>query len=74
MPSEINGPLRIAAFSCDCVNAKGRGTGLIKNMWEKFWDETVSKGDVDCVIHLGDQVYADEAFDKGASREGLAEG
>jgi hypothetical protein len=56
-----SGPRKIAFVSCNKMNttiANGKIPGS-EDLWETLWGQ-VQAGDVDLVLHMGDQVYADD--------------
>eukprot|EP00656_Telonema_subtile_P013464 TRINITY_DN16840_c0_g1_i1.p1 TRINITY_DN16840_c0_g1~~TRINITY_DN16840_c0_g1_i1.p1 ORF type:complete len:604 (+),score=115.56 TRINITY_DN16840_c0_g1_i1:3-1814(+) len=52
--------LKVISGSCD--HPKNRGA---VDMWAKMLEDWVSRGEVDIVVHNGDQVYADAAYNAG---------
>jgi hypothetical protein len=53
--------VRFAAFSCDKITVANHD-----EMWKKLYKEHQDQP-VDVFLHLGDQVYADEAYKRGAA-------
>jgi hypothetical protein len=49
--------LNVAALSCNYLGRRGR-----QDLWADLRDRYVMPGDVDLVLHLGDQIYGDSAF------------
>ena len=51
--------LQVAAVSCNFTVRQGRA-----RLWERLWDKWVGPGTIETVLHIGDQVYADMAFEQ----------
>ncbi|HEV2860399.1 MAG TPA: alkaline phosphatase D family protein [Pyrinomonadaceae bacterium] len=49
--------LNVAAVSCDFLGRRGEA-----NLWADLRDRYVIPGDVDLLLHLGDQIYGDATF------------
>lgn len=49
--------LNVAAVSCNYLGRRGRN-----DLWADLRDRYVLPGDVDLVLHVGDQIYGDAAF------------
>lgn len=49
--------LNVAAVSCNFLGRRGRN-----DLWADLRDRYVMPGDVDLVLHVGDQIYGDSAF------------
>jgi hypothetical protein len=49
--------LNLAAVSCDFLGRRGK-----TDLWADLRDRYVMPGDVDLLLHLGDQIYGDAAF------------
>jgi phosphodiesterase/alkaline phosphatase D-like protein len=49
--------LNVAAVSCNFLGRRGRN-----DLWADLRDRYVMPGDVDLILHLGDQIYGDSAF------------
>ncbi len=50
--------LRVAAVSCNFTVRQGDA-----RLWERLWQKWVRPGTVNTVLHVGDQIYADTAFE-----------
>ena len=57
--SERPESLQVAAVSCNFTVRQGRA-----RLWERLWDKWVGPGTIETVLHIGDQVYADTAFEQ----------
>lgn len=51
--------MNVAAVSCNFTIMRGD-----TNLWADLRDRYVGEGDIDLLLHLGDQVYGDNAFQK----------
>lgn len=52
--------LNVAAVSCNFLGRRGRS-----DMWADLRDRYVMPGDVNLVLHVGDQIYGDAVFARG---------
>jgi phosphodiesterase/alkaline phosphatase D-like protein len=57
--SERPESLQVAAVSCNFTVRQGRA-----RLWERLWDKWVGPGTIETVLHIGDQVYGDSAFEQ----------